>query len=148
MKKLICLLILVSGCASLPQPEELKARPQCVIWKNGPLGTRYIAEPEGDFVKTKRACWIMDTFACTYNEYTFNKTNEIIYNGDAIATLSGRQIKVNMQGVKAAPFELGKTQASYDFQGVMGPMQHMTIEYNEPCTAKQAALGVMALIAR
>lgn len=156
MKKILILFILsLSACTSFqPKPEELRQTNKCMVWKEGLLGQRFVAEVEGELAKQKQTCWILDMFACTYTDYTYKdpKSSEIQSSlppaDKTIAKLEGNKLSVDMTGIKVEPFELKKGKADYKLKGPFGPEQVMSVEYNESCSTRQAALGLLTIIAR
>jgi hypothetical protein len=156
MKKMIALLVGITmlACSSMsPKSEELKQSSQCTVWKEGPLGTKSITVVDGEVAQQKQTCWIMNMFGCTYTDYTYKGTsNEILSSlppaDKAIAHLDGNKLSVNMAGVTIEPFELKSGKADYTLQAPIGPKQSMTVEYNNACSNRQAALGILTVIAK
>jgi hypothetical protein len=87
-------------------------------------------------------------YMCKYEEYTFTSDQEIksSITGSA-ATLVGKKMKIDTFGGDSQnDFELKKNLAEYTMKGPLGLLSKKRVEYNDQCTTKQAALGVMALI--
>lgn len=156
MKKIFLLIIALSfvACASLsPSNEELQGLNRCVVWKNGPIGTKPMVTVEGELAKQKITCLIMNMFVCSYTNYTFKEgTNDIVSDlppkDKVIGTLNGQKMTVNMTGITVDPFEIGKDRADYMLQGPIGPKQSMSVEFNQRCSTRQVALGLLAIIGR
>lgn len=156
MKKLILILTSITffGCATLnPSKDELRKAPQCTVWKDGPLGTKHIAVVEGELAKQKMTCWVMNSFLCSYTNYTFRSgTNEILSDlppkDKTIATVNGKKMTVDMKGITVQPFEIGENQITYSFKGPVGPVQTHNAEFNDKCSTRQVALGLLTIIAK
>ena len=145
------ILLMLSACSTfLPKPEELKARPNCVVWKEGPLGARHIVEPEESLLAVPRSCFLLNMYMCKYTNYTYSGDKDVVIKieGKEVASLNDRRMTVPSDVSKIEPFNLGKNSAEYAMQGPFGPKQNMKIEYNDQCSLKQAALGVVALLAK
>jgi hypothetical protein len=154
MKKafMLFLIMTVAACATVnPKPETLHQETQCKVWREDTFGIRHVATVEGELARQKMTCWILDTFLCSYTDYTYREnTSEILSSiGDhdkTIAKLEGQKLSVNMNGVSVDPFELKGQKASYMLQGPFGPKQNKTVEYNKNCTTRQAALGLLTIL--
>jgi hypothetical protein len=158
MKKPIILLqllfsVALGGCSSMsPKTEELRQANTCKVWKDGLLGTKHVAEVKDELARQKVKCWIMDTFGCTYTDYTFKENSSEIRSSlppadKTIAKLEGSRLSVSMRGITVDPFELGEDHADYQYKGIVGPKQTGKVEYNRSCTKRQAALGLLTIIA-
>lgn len=151
---LLCGFTTLTACSSFqPKPEELKAASTCEVWKEGRFGERYVTEVQGEVAKQKMTCWIMNTFACTYTDYTFRgSSNEILSSlppaDKAIGKLDGDKLSIDMTGATVEPFQLKSGVAEYKLQGPVGPKQAMKVEFNDACSKRQAALGIMTLVGR
>lgn len=157
MKKMtiVLTLILSIGCASLsPKTEELQQSADCKVWKDGAMGSKTIVTLDGEVAKQKQTCWIMNMFGCSYTEYSYKKGSSEMKSsiGDSdktIARLEGQRItSVSMVGITVDPIELKDGRADYALQGPIGPKQKMTVEYSKSCTNRQAALGLVSIIAK
>lgn len=156
MKKIYLIfaaLVFTSSCANLsPKTEELKQANKCMVWKDGLIG-KEVVEVEGEIAKQKQTCWILNMFACTYTDYTFkNNSNEIRSSlppaDKTIAKLEGDKLSVSMTGATVAPFQLKAGRGDYELEGPVGPKQSKSFEFNESCTKRQAALGLLTMIAK
>lgn len=155
MKKIFILaLVLTAACSSLKSTEELQTSNKCQVWKDGPMGGKYAADIEGEKAKQKLNCWVMDVFVCSYIDYTFRSeaSPEILSDiGDKdkmIGRFDGKKMSIDMTGLKAEPFELGKGSTEVAFKGPIGPVQKATIHHNQSCTPRQVALGIMTVLSR
>ncbi len=157
MKKIIlsmfAALVFASCSTFFPKIEELQQAPQCTVWKDGLIGNKEVVVVEDELAKVKVTCWIAGMLACTYTDYTFNgKTNEIRSSlppeDKTIGTLVGNKMNVDMTGAKVETFELKNGHAEYWMQGPIGPKQKKSAEYNSRCTTRQAALGIISMIAK
>ena len=151
---LVTTITLLASCASMePSNEELATAPKCTVWKDGLLGSKNTIEVEGDVAKQKRACWIMNMFLCSYTDYKF-KDNGIEIKSSlppedkTIATLNGTKMTVAMTGITVDPFELKKGYADVVYQGIIGPKQNAKIQFSPSCSMKQAALGLLTVVAK
>ncbi len=144
----------MSACSSLtPKSEELREAPKCTVWKDGALGSKHITEVDGELAQQKMACWVMNTFMCSYTDYTFKENSSEIKSSlppadKTIATLDGNRMTVNMRGLTVEPFVIGKQSAVYNFEGPIGGRQVSTVEFSKSCTTRQAALGLLVLIGK
>jgi hypothetical protein len=157
MKKMMILLplILSLGCASLsPKTEDLQQSEDCKVWKDGALGSKTVVTVDGEVAMQKQTCWIMNMFGCSYTEYSYkNGSSEMKSSlGDTdktIARLEGSRItSVSMAGITVDPIELKDGRADYSVQGPIGPKQKMVVEFSKSCTKRQAALGLVSMIAK
>ena len=113
-----------------------------------------VVEVEGELAKQKQTCWIMNTWGCSYTDYQFKdgSTTEIVSSlppkDKPIANLKGDMLAIDMTGAKVEPFELKADHADYELKGLVGPKQNMHVEYNQACSKRQAALGLMTMVNR
>ncbi len=57
--------------------------------------------------------------------------------------------RIDLTGITVAePFQLKDHHADYGLKGIVGPTQKMAVNYNAACTDRQAALGLMTMIAK
>ncbi len=151
MKILFCVLMILAlgACNTFPpKVEELKASKQCQAWTKDSLGFRQVATVEGELSRHKVSCLLWNMYICKYEEYSYSSDQEIksSITGSA-ATLNGKKMKIDTFGGKSVDsFELKKNQAEYTMQLPLGLTAKKNVEYNDQCTTRQAALGVMALV--
>ncbi len=157
MKKIVLTLMstCLAACSSLnPKTEELQQSPICKVWKEEALGGKKVIDVEGEVAKQKQTCWVLNSLLCSYTDYTFNGFSTEIRSSlppedKAIAHLEGNRItKISMAGITVDSIELNESRADYEIQGPFGPKQKMAVEYNSRCTKRQAALGLMAMLAQ
>ena len=51
--------------------EDLKKANKCMVWTDGPLGSKHVTEVNGELAKQQQTCWLMNAFLCTYTDYEF-----------------------------------------------------------------------------
>ncbi len=154
MKNFFMAVIVLSltGCASMqPQVAELQRAKVCSVWKEGQLGIRYAVEVPGEMAKQKITCWLFNSLLCSYNEYTFAGPQSSEIQSSVLGTvgkLEGKVMSAKITGSTIDPFEIQKGKAAYSIQGPIGPKRAELVEFNDKCSKRQAALGVMALLGK
>jgi hypothetical protein len=154
VKNLIFILLGLSicGCSHfMPSGESLEQAPTCKVWKDAALGTKTIANVEGETATFEHSCGIT---GCSKVFAKYKDSNDIYTSNSGLLTLEsklgaydGKQFSVDSSIVKVKPFELKDGRATY-MSTVMGQTQDVTVHYNPACNQRQAALGVAVIFAR
>ena len=150
MKKYSALaLLLLNSCSSMqPNVEELQNAKTCEVWKQDTLGIRHAAEVKEEMSKQLISCWVWGMFLCSYNEYTFAAGSSEIESSvlGKVGELKGNSLSLHLTGSTVKPFEIKNGRADYMIKNIVGPEHASSVEFNEKCTVRQAALGLVALI--
>src|SRR5262245_26010922 len=106
-------LVLTSGCATLvPSKESLQAEPTCKAWKDGVLGSKFIADVKNETADYEHSCGIT---GCSHIFANYKGGNDIYTSNSGLLTLEtkfgsydGKMFKLDSSLVKSPPFELGQ----------------------------------------
>lgn len=143
------------GCATwAPSKESLKSAGSCKVWKDTAFGSRTAIDVAEERATYKHSCKIFGMWWCSETSAYFKHGPEIYTANSGLLTLETKvatfekdKMTIDAPLVKAEPFEFKNGEAAYTVQA-LGQRQNMKVEYNESCSARQAAVGTALLISK
>lgn len=147
--------VIFTACTST---QELRSRPVCSVWQEGPLGTRHVTVNDGKVVEKSKCAFMF--WLCSHYRFDVDAKGDIYSEGPGLfssrsktAHFEGDQVVYEPSFLKAvvesSPIRLdkvGRTASRTVTMKVMGEHKSdQRLEFNESCRPADAAVGAVAV---